>query len=255
MDCLAIDDVEQIIHLVAMAGDPTVDIPIPERKRLLVAGVAELVDADMWIWSTTVEDAAVRGDVAPVAIVDGGWKSEQERACFYRFLSGPAARSANEVVLKAASQGHRTMDREFFAEALGSRRLDATFQSVGIGQYLVSYYSLGANAISGIGLYRRVGQPPFTDRDRVTVHVVFDQVDWLHHAGSDVPAANKVLQLSRREREVIVFLLGGDSVKQVARRLELSEHTIGDYVKHIYKRFAVNSRAELLAHFIAGGQR
>jgi DNA-binding CsgD family transcriptional regulator len=108
---------------------------------------------------------------------------------------------------------------------------------------------------STIGLHRRLGKPAFTDRDRAIVHVVFSQIDWLHRHGSDVPAKDHVLDLSPRERQVMIFLLGGDSQKEVARRLQLSEHTVGDYVKHIYSKFSVSSRSELLAHFLAGGQR
>ena len=50
------------------------------------------------------------------------------------------------------------------------------------------------------------------------------------------------------------FLLTGDTLKEVAQKLGLSEHTVGDYVKQIYKHFSVSSRAELLAHFISNGQ-
>jgi DNA-binding CsgD family transcriptional regulator len=43
-------------------------------------------------------------------------------------------------------------------------------------------------------------------------------------------------------------------MKEVAHKLGLSEHTVGDHVKQIYKHFSVSSRAELLAHFISGRQ-
>jgi DNA-binding CsgD family transcriptional regulator len=50
----------------------------------------------------------------------------------------------------------------------------------------------------------------------------------------------------------MLFLLAGDSAKQVAQKLGLSEFTVGDHVKRIYKHFSVSSRVELLAHFISG---
>jgi FixJ family two-component response regulator len=92
-------------------------------------------------------------------------------------------------------------------------------------------------------------------RDRALVHIVSNHVDWLHHYGSHVPAKDKISKLSPRQREVMTFLLAGDSLKEVAQKLGLSEHTIGDHVKQIYKHFSVSSRAELLAHFIPGGQQ
>lgn len=48
-----------------------------------------------------------------------------------------------------------------------------------------------------------------------------------------------------------MFLIDGDSRKQVASKLGISEHTVSDYLKTVYAKFSVNSRAELLSKFIA----
>ena len=45
-------------------------------------------------------------------------------------------------------------------------------------------------------------------------------------------------------------LLEGDSEKQVAARLQLSAATVHEYVSALYRRFAVHSRGELMAHFL-----
>jgi hypothetical protein len=44
--------------------------------------------------------------------------------------------------------------------------------------------------------------------------------------------------------------LEGASEKEVAARLGISNWTTHQYVKSIYRRSSVNSRAELLAHFL-----
>ena len=92
------------------------------------------------------------------------------------------------------------------------------------------------------------------NRDRALVHIVSSHADWLQHYGTHVPAKEQLSKLSPRQREVMSFLLTGDTLKEVAQKLGLSEHTVGDYVKQIYKHFSVSSRAELLAHFISNGQ-
>ncbi|HUB26738.1 MAG TPA: LuxR C-terminal-related transcriptional regulator [Tepidisphaeraceae bacterium] len=56
--------------------------------------------------------------------------------------------------------------------------------------------------------------------------------------------------LPPRLRQTLDLLLTGDSEKQIARRLSLSPHTIHDYVKAIYRRFGVGTRAELLALWV-----
>jgi DNA-binding NarL/FixJ family response regulator len=57
--------------------------------------------------------------------------------------------------------------------------------------------------------------------------------------------------LSPRLKQTLELLLAGESEKQIARRLSLSQHTIHVYVKALYKGFGVSSRGELLAKFIA----
>lgn len=56
--------------------------------------------------------------------------------------------------------------------------------------------------------------------------------------------------LSARQHQTLEALLGGDSEKQVARKLSISQHTVHVHVKTIYKRLDVSSSGELLARFV-----
>jgi DNA-binding CsgD family transcriptional regulator len=56
--------------------------------------------------------------------------------------------------------------------------------------------------------------------------------------------------LSPRQVETLQHLLAGRSEKEVAIALGRSVHTVHVYVKEIYGRFGVQSRAELLARFV-----
>ncbi|MFE0021137.1 helix-turn-helix transcriptional regulator [Amycolatopsis sp. NPDC059021] len=53
--------------------------------------------------------------------------------------------------------------------------------------------------------------------------------------------------ITARERQVIGCLLDGAAAKQVARRLEMSVHTVHDHLKAVHRKFGVAGRAELLA--------
>ncbi len=55
-----------------------------------------------------------------------------------------------------------------------------------------------------------------------------------HRSGTAVPASKNVVELSPRERQVMLLLIAGDSRKQVAAKLKLSQHTVADYLKEIY---------------------
>jgi DNA-binding NarL/FixJ family response regulator len=50
------------------------------------------------------------------------------------------------------------------------------------------------------------------------------------------------------------MLLSGDSEKQIAAKLQRSQHTIHMHVKAVYRALAVSSRAELLSRFVSRDQ-
>jgi DNA-binding CsgD family transcriptional regulator len=66
-------------------------------------------------------------------------------------------------------------------------------------------------------------------------------------ASNDSNAPQIVDDLSPRQKQTLQHLLAGDSEKQVARKLGLSQHTVHGYVKALYRRYGVSTRAELLA--------
>ena len=49
---------------------------------------------------------------------------------------------------------------------------------------------------------------------------------------------------SKREKEVVEFLLQGKSNKQIALALGVSQSTVEYHLKNVYKKLQVNSRTE-----------
>lgn len=58
-----------------------------------------------------------------------------------------------------------------------------------------------------------------------------------------VPDAECV-QLSPREREVLVHLARGISIADIGVEMAISRHTVSDHVKNIYRKLNITSRAE-----------
>jgi DNA-binding NarL/FixJ family response regulator len=58
------------------------------------------------------------------------------------------------------------------------------------------------------------------------------------------------LRLSAREEEVLVLLARGYSNKEIAGRLSLSVDTVSGYLKLVYKKLHVRSRAEAVARYL-----
>ena len=61
-----------------------------------------------------------------------------------------------------------------------------------------------------------------------------------------------VLRLSPREKEVLHLLAKGHVNKEIADKLSLSVDTIRSYLKNIYEKMHVHSRAEAVAKYMGG---
>lgn len=71
-----------------------------------------------------------------------------------------------------------------------------------------------------------------------------------HLSGTD--DRGEELKLPRRLHQTLQGLIRGDSEKQIAFALGISQHTVHVYVKQLYKRLQVSSRGELMAKFMRG---
>lgn len=59
--------------------------------------------------------------------------------------------------------------------------------------------------------------------------------------------------LAPRLRRVLEHMLVGEIEKEIARALDLRRHMVHEYVKQLYRRIGVASRAELMARFVRRG--
>ena len=250
---LAVEDVEAIVRLLSTTVDPHLPLLLGERKRRLAEGLARLVGADVWIWTSSVHSNQVAGDAMTVNILDGGWRDEAQRVALYRFLSEPetAVPAGKPITEKAQQQRHFTVDHGIIPPEVWETVQDR-YYATGLRHCLLSIYPLDERSFSGLGLHRSDDRP-FQDRERVIVHTVFSQVDWLHRQGTDIPARDNVLRLTPRQRQILIFLLSGESTSKIADKLELSEHTINYHIRHLFERLKVDSRASLLAQFMSCG--
>ena len=119
-----------------------------------------------------------------------------------------------------------------------------------IDDRLMSVYQFTDNALNVISLHRAPGEREFSSREQRLVSFFHEELGRLiGHAlvSATEPSPDK---LSPRLRQTLACLLEGDSEKQVAARLGLRHATAHEYVTALYRRFAVRSRGQLLAHML-----
>lgn len=61
---------------------------------------------------------------------------------------------------------------------------------------------------------------------------------------SPTPSETQMVALTPREQEVLRLIAKGYKLAEVARILEISRHTVADYVKNLYRKLNITTRAE-----------
>ena len=178
------------------------------------------------------------------ARVAADWYSDPSRLLrdpVARRLTGTTGRT--RVMLRSAvandlGHGERLVDTPLLAELGVRHRLTAA-----------TPVTQGCEAI--LGLDRRRGAD-FGARETALIRSALSGIGWffrrLPGAADERPALG--VHLSPRESETLRALLGGGSENAVARELGVTAATLHQYVKSIYRKLGVRSRAELMARFV-----
>jgi DNA-binding NarL/FixJ family response regulator len=70
---------------------------------------------------------------------------------------------------------------------------------------------------------------------------------------SRIPAGPATVAISEREQEVLRLLVDGLAKKEIAARLDLSIHTVDNYVRRLYKKLHVNTLGGAVAKALREG--
>ena len=60
--------------------------------------------------------------------------------------------------------------------------------------------------------------------------------------------------LTKREEEVVRLVAEGLQNREIAKELKLSEHTIKNYLFHIFEKLGVSSRVELVLYAVSSAK-
>jgi DNA-binding CsgD family transcriptional regulator len=194
------------------------------------------------------------GGVPDAALLHGhGWSSPRHWAYWYKryvvseqgvqlpalkqfaTLSGPLITRTREQLVDDAAW-------------YGSAEFQELFRSLGCDDFLVSFRRWDDPlSLFGFTLIRPLGEKRHGGRERRLVHLFMDELSRHLGAALALEPGGVFAALGPRLRQTLDCLLEGDSEKQAAARLGLSRHTVHEYVTALYRRFDVQSRAELMA--------
>jgi DNA-binding CsgD family transcriptional regulator len=248
-------DLRAIVELVADTCAPFDDVSPIERKRRLFERISGLVAACSWVWLIGQIDFEIGDGIVVIESLEGGWNDKRDSnelvATSPRRGIADAFNPMIRAILEPRTNSTRCseiIDDEFWRASPGGQ----CWPAVGLDHFIVSFRRLEDSMCSMISFHRREGAPNFSQRERTIVDVLFQGIDWLHHACKGDSELIEFGSLTPRERQVLSLLLKGFALKDVAASLTLSRHTVADHLKEIYRKLGVNSRAELLAKFISG---
>lgn len=247
-------DVIKIVQLLGRIAGMKADLTV--RRREFMIGLADMVQADAWLWSAT---RVIEDQKRPVS-VGFIYEGLSDQACSGLIQSSQSTnpRSPEDTVLSDIfAQGHhftRTRQQIVSDEVWYSNSMVQQYRlDNGIDHFLYSIYPLDNACCSAIGFFRKVGQPPFTDLQRRICHILVSNIDWIHytifpeHKGE---ACTEVL--TPRQRAILLHLLDGKQRDDIAKLLHISPQTVKTHMRNIYQQFSVNSQIELMRHFQAG---
>ena len=226
-----------------------------ENARIhLVKELAKLIDADFWSWSLLGEINLEKSPTSTL-FLHGGF-NETQLAQYLVIQEHPDLRWMTAPFIGALEQTDQQVTRlhEQMTSTEKVREADIFPQllEADLGPVLLSGCQTHEGQLSIISLFRSFEKPQFSARDARITHILLSEVPWLHEtAWPHYPRAD-VTHLTARQRTVLGLLLQGHKRKQIANSLELSVHTVNEYVKLIYETFDVHSHAELMRRFHHG---
>lgn len=248
---LRLSDVRRVYELVGRVLEAGRD---PDTWRATALwGLCELVGGTVGLSCDLV--GMLPGQIPrPVSPLDVGWNDSATREVFYDYLASGALHADPGTLALVAAHGRvrfvtRTR-RQMVDDATwyAAPAVDVARRAGNVDDFVCTTVALCPGALQGFIAYRPWGAKPFGERERRIARLLHVQLLRL----MTVPAAAEMSpRLSPRLKQTLDLLLAGEGVKQIAQSLDLSPHTIGDYVKALYQKFDVRTRAELLSRYHA----
>lgn len=165
----------------------------------------------------------------------------------YAAVMGKVAQHASRPAGAAVS--YRRVDLVDDETWHGHRHVQEVRTPARLGDIMFGAVSGGpGNTLYGCTCHRFINQPDFSAEDAEQFRISLMFAVPLFEAASRVAVAEGLVgALQPRLRTTLALLQRGSSEKQAAIHMNISPHTVHEYVKQIHRTFGVRSRGELLS--------
>lgn len=243
---IRLKDVRAVFRLIGDVRERGADPDV--WRPHMVSGLRKLLSAQIVVSSEIHFRRGGRD--APLRVQDIGWISDVE---------------GNVVKVQAEREGERPEDFWLCAGATLEEISEATQSADDAPEswlvpvkptrklyagrsFILSQIALPhVGAVDQLGVHREWGDEPFTAAHHRLVRLLHVELGRLWRRDAIRRAKDPSVILPPRLAQTLSELLEGKSEKEIALTLELSRHTIHNYVKALHQRFGVSSRGELLA--------
>jgi DNA-binding CsgD family transcriptional regulator len=229
------------------------------RVNHFLRGLCDLVHAKVGVIALLRDTGAATWEHASHGFFEFGWPSEAERSAVMAYHDDARrdpAKYADPMIAMLAEPARVVTRRrsELHDDGFWYSRANVNeHRRPGrIDDCVYSLHRVAAGWIVGIGLHREWGdRKRFSRHDASIIQILHEQSAFLwrdvigegkRDRGEGIEAG-----LSERLRQTLMLLMSGASEKEIAMGLNVSRNTVHKYVTAVYRRFGVNSRAELMA--------
>jgi DNA-binding CsgD family transcriptional regulator len=249
-----ISKTDKVRELISWITSPSfIALPIADKRESLTDKMRQLIDAQVGFWGWG-RGMPMDSGIAPVASILVGFTPVQISGLHQMALSENAHELINKPVreLLRLNSHVSVMRSQFWTDEQWSRdeRVKTSFRQFGWDDWLISVDYFRQDTWNSWTFFRALGASAFGEEDKQLVDLAMASISWLRPNVVDIVPASTFVDLSPRQRTVLMLLLEGLSRKQIAANLEITLHTVNDHCKALYARFGVNSQSELSARFL-----
>jgi hypothetical protein len=249
---LRLNDIRQVHHLIGNIRDFG---DRPEIwQRIALEGLLKILGGN--IGFTVDIRIAPQGFPQLVDPIDTGWQTQSVRRRFNEYaVSGEMARDPGTMKLLEAQKKNRfvTCTRSGLVDDAmwySSPCVSEARRMGDVDDFVICSSAVKRDRCHGFIVYRPWGDRRFQARHcRIVQYFRLELLRAIHDSQSPSSAHPCIPQLPQRMRQPFELMLTSLSLKEIARKLHLSRHTVNGYQKEIYRLLNVKSRPELMCLF------